>query len=243
MNQWKYDPSANLSKSISEKLTVFPRERDMTCFIARSFWSILLRVVLKIYFRLEIIGKENLPQDKSCVIVSNHSSHLDALCLLSVLPLRSINRVFAVAAKDYFFCSFFKSLLAVVCVNALPFDRKKQKKKSLELCADVLDAADKILVMFPEGSRSVNGKINAFKPGLGLLVAGTNRLVVPSYINGGYEAWAKGSHFPKPKKIIVTIGKPMNFCDMKKSKENYRIIAKKVEDSVRNLNERGQCLS
>jgi 1-acyl-sn-glycerol-3-phosphate acyltransferase/long-chain acyl-CoA synthetase len=211
----------------------------MTHSLARGFWSVLLRAYLKTYFRLTIIGKENLPPDQSYVLVSNHASHLDALCLLSCLPLRSVNRVFAVAAKDYFFRSFFKSLLSVICVNALPFDRDKQPKQSLELCADVLDAAEQILIMFPEGTRSTDGNMQPFKPGIGLLVASTPRLIVPSYIKGAHEAWPKGHGLPKPKKITVTIGKPMDFRQMERNKGNYRSIAQKIEDAVRHLQEGG----
>jgi len=239
VREWQYEPSQNLSRSIPEKLTVFPRERDMTQSIVRGFWSLFLRLFLRLYFRLKIMGRENLPRNKGFVIVSNHSSHLDALCLLSALPLHSVNRMFAVAAKDYFFRSFFKSLFSVITVNALPFDREKQQRQSLELCADVLNAAEQGLVMFPEGSRSLNGEIQPFKPGIGLLVTGTNRLVVPACIKGAFEAWAKGNTFPKPKKVTVTIGRPLDFCDLERNKENYRMVTQKVEAAVRGLKERG----
>src|SRR5690242_7476420 len=65
--------------------------------------SVLIRIGLRIYNRFEIVGQENLRTNRSLVIVSNHSSHLDTPCLLSALPLPALSRVFPVAAEDYFF--------------------------------------------------------------------------------------------------------------------------------------------
>lgn len=235
MKEWQYNPSPSVNKSIAESLTVFPRERDMTCTILRVFWNCCLRVFLKIYFRLSIKGRENLPSNKSFVLIANHSSHLDAVCLSAALPVKSINRTFSVAAKDCFFSSFYRSVFAAVFVNALPFDRQHKHKESLELCADVLNVSDQVLIMFPEGTRSLTGKIQTFKYGIGLLVAGTDRLVVPTYIDGAYQAWPKGSKVPKPKRVRVFIGEPMDFMKIERNKEGYEKVAQLCESAIRNL--------
>lgn len=235
MKEWEYNPTSDLSKSIAESLTVFPRERDMTHTLLRVLWNVCMRLFLKIYFRLSIRGRENLPYDKSFVFVANHSSHLDAVCLSAALPVKSIDRTFSVAAKDFFFSSFGRSLFSAIFVNALPFDRQHKHKESLELCADVLNVSDQVLIMFPEGTRSLTGEIQAFKSGIGLLVAGTDRLVVPAYIEGAYQAWPKGSKVPKPKHVRVSIGKPMDFMKVERNKEGYEKVAQLCEAAVRNL--------
>lgn len=235
MKSWEYCPSESINKSIAEKLSIFPRERDMTQSILRYFWNIVLRFVLKIYFRLNFVGKENFPKGKSCVLISNHSSHLDAVCLSSVLSISKIDSVFSVAAKDYFFASFWRCFFSAVFVNALPFDREKRKKESLELCADVLNVSDRVLIMFPEGTRSKNGEIQRFKAGIGILVAGTDRLVVPSYIEGAHRAWPKGVRVPRPKKVTVRIGAPMNFSHLSRDKKGYAEVAKLTESAVQAL--------
>lgn len=235
MKSWEYQPSESISKSISEKLSVFPRERDMTQSILRCFWGVALRTFLGVYFRLNFVGKENLPKKKSYVLISNHSSHLDAVCLSSALPIRKIDSTFSVAAKDYFFSSFWRCLFSAVFVNALPFDREKRKRESLELCADVLNLSDQVLIMFPEGTRSPDGEIQPFKAGIGILVAGTERLVVPSYIDGAHSAWPKGLRAPRPKKVTVKIGEPMNFNHLSRTKEGYEEVAKSTEKAVREL--------
>ena len=74
----------------------------MLVYGLRSLVALIIRGLLRIYHRFEIIGAENLPNDESFVLVANHSSHLDTLCLLAALPLRRLHRAFPVAAEDYF---------------------------------------------------------------------------------------------------------------------------------------------
>ena len=81
----------------------------MTYSFFRILWNAFLRIFLKIYFRLSISGKEHLPLEKSFIIVANHSSHLDAVCLAAGIPLKRIDQTYSVAAKDYFFSSFLRS--------------------------------------------------------------------------------------------------------------------------------------
>src|SRR2546423_5502761 len=105
-------------------LREFPREPSKVCDAFRSVAAVVLRGWLKLYHRLKIDGRENLPADGSCVLVANHSSHLDTLCLLAALPLRKLNRTFPAAAADYFFASVTRMVVAVVVVHALPFYRR-----------------------------------------------------------------------------------------------------------------------
>jgi len=235
MNPWTYDPSPAISQSLSEQFTVFPRERDLTHTILRIAWTLCVRAVLHSYFQLQIVGRERLPRSGSYVLAANHSSHLDAVSLSAALPIRSIHRAFAVAAKDYFFSSVWRSMFSAIFVNALPFDRTEEKRRSLELCADVLDVSDNVLVMFPEGTRSTTGEIQSFKKGLGVLTAGTDRLVVPAYIDGAFQAWPKGARMPRPRRVRVLIGEPIDFGHLPRTDEGFLQVAHDVEAAVRTL--------
>ena len=93
---------------------------------------------MRVYHRLEIIGRENLPAQGSCVIVANHTSHLDTLCLLAAMPLRKLHRVFPAAAQDYFFVSVPRLAIAAVVINALPFGRQRNIRHSLDICRELL---------------------------------------------------------------------------------------------------------
>src|SRR5689334_22083534 len=99
---WKYATAADRGLSFKQRLMRQPREPDPFISAARFIAALFVRFWLRIYNRFEITGTENLPRDRSFLIVSNHASHLDAMCLLSALPLCRMDRSHAVAARDYF---------------------------------------------------------------------------------------------------------------------------------------------
>jgi 1-acyl-sn-glycerol-3-phosphate acyltransferase len=98
--------------------------------------ALIIRGWLHAYHRFEIVGLENLRDDGSFVMVANHSSHLDALCLLAAVPLRKLHRAFPAAAADYFFKSVPRVWVAAVVVNALPFARQVHVRQSLPFAAN-----------------------------------------------------------------------------------------------------------
>lgn len=225
MKEWRYTPAKQLS--LFEKLRQFPRDREIGFSLLRLLGNICLRFVLRLYFRLRIEGRENLPKEGSFILVANHSSHLDAPTLASVLPLRKMDKTHSVAAKDYFFSSFWRAFFSVIFMNAIPFDREENLIEGLELCKKALDQGE-ILILFPEGTRSKTGEMGEFKPGIGTLVAGTDIPVVPVTIRGAFEALPKGKWFPRPKKIEVKIGKPLTFTTISEIKE----VAKTLQESI-----------
>src|SRR5947209_2670628 len=116
MQAWHYEPEDDLDQPLLERLRHFPRQPDMLVYGVRSIAAILIRGWLRLYHRLTITGRENLPLDRSFVLVANHASHLDTLCLLSALPLGKLHRAFPAAARDYFFVSAPRLLAAAIVV-------------------------------------------------------------------------------------------------------------------------------
>ena len=176
---WSYQPASDLDQSLVERLRRFPREPDLAVYAARSLAALIIRSWLRLYHRFEVIGAEHLPREGSFMMVANHTSHLDTLCILSALPLRKLHRAFPAAAQDYFFVSMPRLAVAAVVVNALPFGRKGQIRNSLELCRHLLGNPGNVLILFPEGTRTRTGELGEFKPGIGLLAAGAEIPVVP----------------------------------------------------------------
>ena len=86
----------------------------MLVYGLRSLVALIIRALLRIYCRFEIIGDEHLRRNRSFVLVANHSSHLDTVCLLAALPLRRLHRAFPAAAADYFFKSVPRPWVAAV---------------------------------------------------------------------------------------------------------------------------------
>src|SRR5437763_6017055 len=158
----------------------------------RSRCALVIRGLLRVYNRFEIVGHENLRTNRSLVIVANHCSHLDTLCLLAALPLRKLHRAFPAAASDYFFQSVPRLWIAAVIVNALPFARQTRVRQSLTLCQQMVANAGTTLIIFPEGTRSTTGEVGEFKSGIGALVAGKDVAVVPCFIDGSFLAWPYG---------------------------------------------------
>src|SRR5262245_39998241 len=89
----------------------------------RSAAAMLIRGWLRVYDRMTIVGRENLPTDRSCILVANHASHLDTLCLLSALPIRQLHRTFPLAAADYFCVGPLRAFFAKLVINVMPFHR------------------------------------------------------------------------------------------------------------------------
>lgn len=236
MTPWSYEPAADLDKSVIERLRHFPREPDMLVYGLRSAAALMLRGWLRLYHRFTITGAENLPATGSFILVANHASHLDTLCLLSALPLRKLHRAFPAAAKDYFFVSVHRLAMAAIVVNALPFGRQSQIRQSLDLCRQLLANPGNILILFPEGSRTKTGQMGEFRPGIGLLVAGTDIPVVPCHLNGAFHAWPKGKMLPRPGTIRLQIGAPLKFNHYSAGKDAAEQIGAELGKAVQALN-------
>ena len=235
MEAWNYDPLPKLDASLTEALRDFPREPEMLHYALRSLAALILRAWLVMYHRLEIDGRRHLPETGSFVLVCNHTSHLDTLCLLAAMPLRKIHRTFPAAAADYFFSSLSRSAVSAILINALPFDRKLKGAESLSVCSELLKNAGNILIIFPEGTRTTTGEMGRFRSGIGRLVAGTGLPVVPCHLSGGMAAWPKGKTLPRPRKLRLKIDAPLNYRDSGSSPEDVVRVCADLETRVRQL--------
>ncbi len=235
MKRWRYTPANDLDQSIVERLRNFPREPDMLVYGMRSLVSLIIRAALRIYHRFEIVGAENLRREGSFVLVANHASHLDTVCLLAALPFRRLHRAFPAAAADYFFKSVPRTWIASIVVNALPFGRKAQTRQSLAICKELLANSGNVLIIFPEGTRSTSGVVQQFKPGIGALVAGCDVDVYPCHLEGAFAAWPKGHSLPRPRKVRLIIGAPRNFSDRAAGKTDISAIASELRTAVMKL--------
>jgi 1-acyl-sn-glycerol-3-phosphate acyltransferase len=224
-----------LERRAVDRLRRFPREPDLIVYGFRSVFALIIRGLLRFYVRLEIRGAENLPNDESFVLVANHSSHLDTLCLLAALPLRRLHRAFPVAAEDYFFRSLPRTWFAAVVMNALPFARQVRMREGLFICAQLLAQPGNVLIIFPEGTRSQTGEMRPFKSGIGALLAGRDVSVLPCHLQGAFRAWPKGRRLPRPRKVRLIIGAPRNFAERGGERNDLCAIAEELRDAVREL--------
>ncbi len=235
MTDWEYHPPPDIEESMSEHLRNFPRQPHMIMYAIRSIAAMLLRGWMRVYHRMRVDGRRNLPERGSFVLVCNHTSHLDTLCMMCSVPLRRIHQTFPAAAADYFFSSLPRSAISAVLINALPFDRKVKGAESLTVCSELLKNEGNILIIFPEGTRTATGEMGRFRSGIGRLVVGTDLAVVPCYLDGGTKAWPKGKSFPRPRKLNLRIGEARRYSHLDKSSESVIAICEDLQDAVATL--------
>ncbi|MCA1744655.1 MAG: 1-acyl-sn-glycerol-3-phosphate acyltransferase, partial [Bacteroidales bacterium] len=166
----------------------------------------LSKVAFKIYFRYRSKGMENIPEGP-CIIAPNHQSFFDGLFVTSLLRTKQISRTFFYAKAQHVKLPIVKLLARKN--NVIVVDLNKNLKESIQKLAEVL-RHQKNLIIFPEGTRSVNGNIGQFKKTFAILSRELNIPVVPVSIKGAIEALPKGSIFPRPwKKVQVEFLQPV----------------------------------
>ncbi len=143
------------------------------------------------------------------VFVANHSSHLDAPLIVSSLPRRFADRLAVGAAADYFFDARVRAAATALFFNAFPVERHGSRRLR-SLAVELLDDGWNLL-LFPEGTRSEDGWMSAFKPGTAQLCVSKGVPVVPVALRGAYAAMPRGRNWPVPgrPRISVRYGRPL----------------------------------
>lgn len=194
--------------------------------------AVVLRLYLRVFHRLRIVGIEHLPLGRSFVMVANHTSHLDMFCLLAALPIGIRGRAFPAIAQDYFWTRPVLAFLAHWMINGLPFNRRAAHEDSLRDCERLLAQPGNILLLFPEGTRSVDGGLADFRPGVAFLTAGREVPVVPCHVAGTHAAWPKGRWLPRPKTVQLRIGAARDYADLPCTKEGRQQVCRDLHEAV-----------
>jgi len=179
----------------------------------------------------EVQGREWIENlDRPAIIAANHASHADLQLLLYALPDRARERTVVAAAADYWYQRPWLGRLVSLWLNTFPFSRTGGPQAVLHHSSQLLKSGWNLL-LFPEGSRSADGRLQEFKPGVGFLARETSAPVVPVHVRGGQRIMPKGRAYPLPAPAQVRIGRPLQAV----SKESARSFAGRVERSVREL--------
>lgn len=234
-NTWTFEPAADHDLAPIAAFRSVRREPGFPTFAANAVSGSCIRAYFKIYHRLRIEGRENLPRKTPFVLISNHASHLDALILAASLPLVTRVYTYPVAAGDVFFETIASSMLAATLINALPLWRKKVTTHALDELRERLARGQSGYILFPEGARSRDGNMLPFKAGLGMLVAGTKVPVIPCHIEGAFEAMPPNRTMPRPRRIRVRVGKPLTFDTVSGDREGWSIVAEGARRAVAGL--------
>ena len=235
MEPWEFQPARDTGLTPSERFRSVRRESGLLESFTHHACFSLLRSYFAIAHRLTIIGREKLPLHGPFVLAANHCSHLDALALGAALIPRHRERAFPIAAGDVFFQSNVTSTFSAIMLNALPMWRKNCGPHALADLRRKLQDERAIFIIFPEGGRTRTGSMMPFKHGLGMLVAETNVPVVPCGLIGAFEALPPNRKVPRPVRIKLIIGEPLNFAATPNNREGWSQIARSLESSVHKL--------
>lgn len=192
----------------------------------------LTTVIHSLAFRGTVHGQENLPADGAFLIASNHASHLDPPVVGSLVPRQ--------------LCFFARKTLwkpGVASwwldkVGTIPVDRDGGQdvsalKRVLRALRD-----NKGLILFPEGTRSPDGKLQTPKAGVGFIVCKSQVPVVPARIFGSFEAFGKGNSLRPGRPISVVFGKPvlpLVYDAPNSGKDRYQIASDRIMAEIAKL--------
>jgi 1-acyl-sn-glycerol-3-phosphate acyltransferase len=189
------------------------------------------------YFRWRVFNAERVPSNGGVILASNHASFLDPPLVGSALS-RDINYL---ARESLFRFPGVGALLR--SWNAVPVDRDGGGAKGLKIILDRLLAGNGI-ILFPEGTRTPDGKLQPARSGIGLTVIKSTAPVVPVRVFGTFEAYGRNHTFPRPHRVIVKYGRPMTFealraeaktCAKAQLKEIYQQVADEIMAAIAKL--------
>jgi 1-acyl-sn-glycerol-3-phosphate acyltransferase len=180
--------------------------------------------MLKIFFGLEVKGRENIPKKGGFIVAGNHVSYLDPI----VLGVASPRRLYFMAKQELFVKPFFS--WGLLAVGAFPV-----KRDSADLSA-IKQAIHRVrqgngLALFPEGSRRFDGVHMEPYAGIGFLAAKLNVPVVPVFIRGTEIALPKNAKFIRPAKVTLCFGKQISI----ERRMPYQDIAQLIMENIRHL--------
>ena len=232
MDTWEYKPAKDANLPPLQRLRSEVREPGLVSHVISAVSWTVLRSYFRLYNRLEVIGAEHVPSQPPFVLVANHASHLDALVLGACVPRALRNVVYPIATGDVFFESSARMVLAATTINALPIWRKRVGGHALDDLKNRLHSGECAFILFPEGARTRDGNAMRWKPGIGMMVAGTKIPIVPCRIDGCFQALRPETKFPRPAKIRVTMTPPMTFENEPNERAGWENVAAALKQRV-----------
>jgi 1-acyl-sn-glycerol-3-phosphate acyltransferase len=189
------------------------------------------RLAGRLFFRLRVIHRERMIQSGPAILAMNHQSYLDPL----LAGITSDRGIYFLARRTLLDAPTLGWLLPKL--NVIPVNQEGVDRSAIKAVIRTLNAGNAVLI-FPEGSRTLDGNLQPAEPGLGLVIAKTRATVVPMRIFGAHEALPRGGgslHFVP---ITIVIGEPISFtaADLGLPGKNlYQRLSERVMDAIASL--------
>ncbi len=160
------------------------------------------RLIGVVYFGTRCSGRENFPESGGALVCANHQSHLDPP-LVGMIANRRMNYL---AKKELFLRQPLKWVIEHL--DAIPIDRSGMGLSGIRETMKRLRRGEMVLI-FPEGQRTLDGEMNHLMPGFCALARRTGVPLVPVGLDGAFQSFPRGSHFPRPGNVWIVVGKPL----------------------------------
>jgi 1-acyl-sn-glycerol-3-phosphate acyltransferase len=190
---------------------------------------VLSRTIGWLCFRYRVVGA--VPRTGGFIVAANHASYLD----IPLLGCGMRRRAWFLGRSDLFPVPGLRAIcqwLGWIPLRTGRLDRDAFGK------AVALIKEGKVVVIFPEGSRSLDGQLQSPKPGIGVIVAQTGCPVVPAYLKGTYDVLPSGTIWPRFHPVTVLYGEALTFPqsgENGETKQFYQEVSRTVMDRIASL--------
>lgn len=197
----------------SERVSTLPNPFDFRrrvpgrSFVRTAWWdfcAFLCWSALRICYGLRRLHRERVPRTGAVLVISNHQSYLDPM----INGVTVWDRQFTALARDSLFVGPWGWVLRSVA--ARPIKRSGGDLEAMRAAIAELEAG-RVVILYPEGTRSPDGELMEFKRGVMLLIKRVKPTVLPMGVDGPFEAWPRGRKFPRLRgKVVCSCGEPID---------------------------------
>ena len=199
--------------------------------VVYGFLWVLVRAVAWLCFRYRVVGQ--VPKAGGFLVAANHASYFD----IPLLGCGMWRRAWYLGRSDLFPVPGLNGILQ--WLGWIPLKLGRLDRKAFDKAVALIKQGN-VVVIFPEGSRSLDGRLGEAKAGLGMIVAQTDCPVVPAYLDGTFEVLPIGSKRPRFHPVTVRFGEPLNFPKPGQEGENkkfYQEVSRTVMERIAALGE------
>jgi len=212
------------------KKILFNIYSGLVYFVSRT----IFKITLNLFFKFKVIGKENIPAKGSFIIATNHASYMDPPVIGAALRKR-----LRFVTSDHLYNKKF-ALLWYEAMGCIKVKRDEPDHRAIKKMLNCLKRGEPVGI-FPEGTRSEDGRVQEPQLGIGFLALKSQSPVLPCFIKGTSKALPKGSKDFASSAVSIYIGKPIETREFKyegDKKEGYRLFAKKIMHNIAQLEKR-----
>ena len=190
-------------------------------------------MLFNLWCPLSVHSRERLPSPPF-MVCSNHGSHMDSAALMYASDL-GFSQFGMVAAKDYFFENKKRKNSLPLLMNLIPADRKSNRQTIARLmaaCREFLRPGGRAIIIYPEGTRSLDGKLAPLKKGAAMIAVELGIPIVPAYVDGTFASLPKKGKIPRPRRINVHFGEAIDPARMAEGDQPGRLIYTEVTNEL-----------